>query len=369
MNNGASSTAYTTCFALFILDLFGETRNWSQEEKKSWIAEINRYQVESNGYFIPEAYMGPLNSKPVHQLTCFCLSALEILGGSPKYPLSFLEQWKKPEDIFRYLEVIGVAEGKPRTGNMAMFLAIFLTYQFEKHQDTSALEKLEAWFEFHRRTQNPRTGLWGDTLEHRYYFGLLNAFHQFVIFNYWNRKVPHSQNIVDRVLTFQNHDGHFGPLPGGGGCFDFDSADVLINLGYLMKYRKDDVIRTLEKLKEAILKDQNEDGGFCESKHFSPSLKRLISPKQTAFLFNGFHFVRSFIKLRQAYNIVRSKKRMLNSHWTEEGRRWNQSNLWDTWFRCLTIAEIDTALNKGLTVRNDWNFHDFIGLGFFRKKD
>ena len=246
MNEGADSTIFTSCFALFIFDLFGEVKGWTQKEKDIWVDYINSFQDEDTGYFIPGGFKGDLNTKPVQQLTCFCLSALDILGTKPRYKLSFLKQWQITDAVYNCLHSRGCFEGKPGSGNTATFLGIFLTHQYEKHNDELHKDLINSWFYHHERSQNKTTGFWGNTFSKKYYWGFQNAFHQFVVYNYWDRLIPNYTNIVEIVLSLQGPDGHFGPIPGSGGCWDYDAADILINCGYRNGYRKNEIEESIK---------------------------------------------------------------------------------------------------------------------------
>ncbi len=369
INEGADSTIFTSCFALFIFDLFGEVSAWPQNRRDLWIGYINSFQDRESGYFILDNYKGNLNTKTVQQLTCFCLSALDILGSSPEYRFSFLKQWPRPEDIFNYLREIGCFSGKPTTGNMAMFLAIFLTYQYEKYKDESALTHLNSWFYWHEKTQNESTGFWGNPLGNRYYLGFQNAFHQYVIYNYWSRAVPYHKKIVDIVLSLQDKDGYFAPIPGGGGCWDYDAADILINCGYKRGYKREEISDALTRLYFAILKNQNEDGGFCESRRRPSSTKNAFGPDNLRFVFSGRNPYLWYYRLGSTMSISKSKRERIFTHWTREGRLWNQSDLWDTWIRCLTLAEINKSLNLNDSLSKiEWKFHNIIGLGYYNNE-
>ena len=365
MNEGADSSIFTSCFALFILHLLNALDDLSAKEKKGWTEHIKSYQDRNTGLFIPEYSNGYDEEKLTRQLTCFCLSALNLLDERPKLPLSFMEEYKAPEDVENYLYRIGCHRGVGGTGNKAMFLAIFLTYLIEYQQDDSAKNKLEAWFNWHEKTQNKSTGFWGNSLRNKYYAGFQNAFHQFVIYNYRNRSVPCFTKIVDIVLSLQDENGHFAPIPGGGGCWDYDAADILINLGYKKAYRQPDVKVSLERLLDAILKNQNTDGGFCESRKRVSSLGRVFQAHNLNFIFSGLNPYPCCFRLRKTLSKSRKRNSEILTQWSRTGKKWGQSDLWNTWFRCLTIAEIETTLYGSC----DWNFQKFVGLGFFRKPE
>ena len=64
--------------------------------------------------------------------------------------------------------------------------------------------------------------------------------------------------------------------------------------------------------------------------------------------------------------LQRPKHNKLQTHWTKESRRWDQSNLWDTWFRLMTIARVDMRLDSGNEMR--WKFISFPGIGFLNRE-
>lgn len=366
MSAGSGSSIFTSCFALFIFDLFNEVAKWPAERKNTWSEHINSFQDKASGYFLPAGYVGELGAKAIQQLTCFCLSALAILDSFPRYTLDFAKQWSRPDDVCDYLEKTGCFEGKPTTGNMAMFLAVFLTHQYERTGNPSYLACIEAWFRQHEEKQNKTTGFWGAFPANKYYPGFQNAFHQYTIFNYWDRTIPAHKKIVDAVLMLQDAEGHFAPMPGGNGCWDYDAADILINCGYKKSYKIKEIKDALTRLYFAILNDQNQDGGFCESKKKPGSIMSVLSPGNLKFIFTGLDPYLWYYRSRWMLGLARKKREKIIDHWVEKGRAWDQSDLWNTWFRCLTLAEIiktldfDTPLSK-----IEWKFHNTIGLGYF----
>jgi hypothetical protein len=365
INNGSDGNIYTSCFALFIYDLFKTTEDWSDKIRFRWVDYINSYQDKETGYFIPEGYTGNLDEKPVHQLTCFAINALKILGEQPKHPFNFLSTWRKFEDISSYLKRKGCFEGRPGSGNLAMFLGTFLTFDYEVNNDPRSLELLNLWFSCHDETQNSRTGFWGQSLRQKLFKGFQNAFHQFVIYNYWERKIQYHDKIVDNILSLQDSDGFFAPLPGGGGCWDFDAADTLINCGLNRNYKANSIKLSLVKLFNSIIISQKEDGGFCESRKMQPGLAKLFHPDILRFIVSSRDLNVMYHKFKTIAPIYLFNQRKLFVHWNKKGCFWDQSDLWNTWFRCLTLAKIENALtiNKD-QIKHKWKFHESIGFGW-----
>jgi hypothetical protein len=262
----------------------------------------------------------------------------------------------------------GCFEGKPGTGNLAMFIGIFLTYSYEVNRDLNSLELLNHWFSIHNETQNPQTGFWGNGFRQTLYKGFQNALHQFVIYNYWKRNIQYHTKIIDTLLTIQDKDGFFAPVPGGGGCWDYDAADILINCGLKKNYKKNEIELSLITLFNSILKCQNPDGGFCESQKMHPSFFKFFETQTLRFLVSSRNKKIIYYKLRTIAPLFLLNNRKIFIHWNAKGCYWDQSDLWNTWFRCLTIAKIENALNINTNKSvKKWKFHDSIGFGWVKK--
>ena len=363
MNETADASIFTSCFALFILDLFREVDKFTDEEKERWISHIQSFQDEKDGYFKPTTTRHEDPEHDLHQLTCFCLSALGILNAEHRFPLRFLERWQTPDDVQRYLSAQGCHEARPTSGNKAMFLGIFLTYEYERTREKKYLENINAWFDFHDNCQNSH-GLWGKDRQSYYYHGLQNGLHQFMIYLYWNRPPRHLNRIIDTALAVQDRNGFFAPLPGGEACHDFDTIHSLI-MGYRMSdYRREDIIISLSRAATALCANQNADGGFCQSKKTLLNYSDIL--RHIPFCLSGNNPYLWYFRFRKIVGILLRKEFAICTSWTREGRAWNESNLWDTWFRCLALAEIETIVpsQPDMGLRNA-RFHKTIGLGHF----
>jgi hypothetical protein len=361
----ADDTIFCTCFALFILDLFKETKRFTEEQRTGWISYIQRFQNEQYGYFEPEQYYHEDKERNRYQLTCFCLSALRILGAEPKFPLKFIEQWRTPNDVKKYLYERGCHQGRPGSGNKAMFLAIFFTWQYETTKEDHLLDKIGAWFEFHNETQN-RKGFWGRDLRSHYLYGLQNGFHQLVMYFFWHKDIPRLKRIIDVALMSQDKDGFFGPTPGGEACHDYDAIHILALARRATDYRKDQIEACLSRAFDAILTIRNSDGGFCQSKAKLAGLADFFRHIPVYFS-NGSPYL-WYYRSRASLAVLLKAGNLIHTGWTREPRAWNQSNLWDTWFRCLALAEVAQTIDR-TTVQDfrDVNFQKAPGIGCFRQ--
>lgn len=362
-SRNSDSTIFCSCFALFILDLFKETENLSAAKQKEWIEHIQSFQDNDTGYFEPEKYFHKDKERNRLQLTCFCLSALKILNTEPKYPLRFISQWVKPTDVEEYLISRDCHKGFGGSGNKAMFLGILLTYEYERTQNTDLLLNIDKWFEFHEQYQNPKTGFWGTDKKCQYYKGLQNAFHQFIVFFYWKRQIRYSNSVINIALKLQDHQGFFASTPGGEACSDYDAIHLLTSF-YRSSKNKQKIEDTLKKAWYAILQNQKKDGGFCQAKGIPFSMRGIAGIIK--FFFAGKDPYLWYYRIRKSVGTLARYKEKIHTGWTKYGRAWNESNLWDTWFRCLALAEITRVLNeeKYLSFMNT-RFHDMIGLGYF----
>jgi hypothetical protein len=67
-------------------------------------------------------------------------------------------------------------------------------------------------------------------------------------------------------------------------------------------------------------------------------------------------------RLRYALTLQRPKHNAIRNHWSANPRRWDESNLWDTYFRMLALARTDVALNGDQALA--WGFLSYPGLGY-----
>jgi hypothetical protein len=175
--------------------------------------------------------------------------------------------------------------------------------------------------------------------------------------DYFETKNIPWDKAADNVAALADEEGHFAPYPGGGGCYDYDAVYILTSAGAgAIDRHKDLLMRTAQ----TILSEQNADGGFCESHRLRPrSVSNIVRAARHVMSAQGVARVE---RLRQSITLFRPKHDRIHTHWSRYSRRWNESDLWDSWFRMLTVARIDVALDPEKI--SDWGFIDYPGIGF-----
>ncbi len=352
LTRNSDDSAYAILFAILSLYLIGDF-TFLNKNKIIFDDIIRRNLLFSHNLLLSKSETLE-SDKPYLQLLCFSLSCLKILGTLEDDPLPFITENLYLEfSTSKYLEAWGSLLGRPRSGNMAMFYAIILTHKKEYLSiDTS--RSLEQWIELHVKSTN-KNGFWGDSKKFPY-LQFQNGYHQYEIFNYFGVKGDFWSLAANHVSKLCDNHFRFAPYPGGGGCFDLDAIFFFTNKFSEKNTYEKLAINTLF----SIINDQNLDGGFCESRILSYSILLRASS-----LFSISH-LRPFnygFKERLKYSIylLQGKHNCITTHWTKYSRNWNESDLWDTWFRLLAIARIDVAF--GLNLKK-WNFPDYIGLGY-----
>lgn len=341
---------YARCFAIFIKSMIKQDK-WLIDNKKKLTKELNQ---DLFNFYNTRNKESPnlILDKPFLQLLCFTLSALNILNS----PLSeknteIIDNFLKI-DLISSLHERGVHSGLPGSGNHSMFIGILLLFA----RDFRSLNKdkeIAEWIEFNQCHLN-ENGFWGN-FNKMTYLQFQNGYHQYEIFEYLNFQEIPWKIAASNVLKLADNDGHFAPYPGGGGCYDYDAIFMLTsnNTGDIGQKK------IIKKTLSTIISEQNYDGGFCESKLLRhnniPNIKLHINhifqqPKNLRFS--------SFIA---GFNLLRPKHKVVRTHWTETDRYWDESNLWDTFFRLSLIFRIYTFLD--FPEKNLFRKNNFPGIG------
>jgi hypothetical protein len=345
-------TPYALCFAIFGKHLVGQIASISKE------IELFDELLRSNlGVYKDKCIRSKKNiatDKGYLQLLCFTLSALSIIETLNDNPLeSHVIPLVKKENVCEILQKPEIYSGKAGTGNLAMFYGILLIYSKE-YLNKEVDELIDIWIEKHLNSIN-KNGFWGLS-NRNLYLQFQNGYHQYEIFEYLGIQNQNQNMTSNFINSLADNIGHFAPYPGGGGCYDYDAIFLLTFLGESLNSKYDAL---LNKTLQSILSEQNDDGGFSESLYIRPrSFKNLKSMTQHLIEKKGRIRVE---RARFCLTLLRFKHNKIKTHWTKYSRDWHESNLWDSWFRMLTIARIDNSISLS---SSNWGFINFPGIGY-----
>jgi hypothetical protein len=288
------------------------------------------------------------------QLLTFSLSALAALNRLDADPLADHVIPVLSSDIDADLASARALDGAPRSGNQAMFLAILLVHA----RDRLGIDdrgQIARWRSLFLNGMN-QFGFWGraNSISHLQF---QNGYHIYEILEYLGGDVPRWSSTADGVASLADSDGHFAPYAGGSGCYDYDAVFLITGAGDASVKRHGDLlIRTAT----SILREQNADGGFCESHRVRPrSFRNLVATCRHACSARG---VARIERSRYGLSLLRRQHDRMQTQWSSYSREWSESDLWDSWFRMLTLARIEVALEPARA--SDWGFIDYPGIGY-----
>ena len=331
--NGSGSSVYGWLFREYIFLTLLKDRKLNDRLCKSVEVKISYYEE----HYTPNVLS---SHKPYLQLLCFYLSYRNYFD-----PYSYISETLKfiaNLDVKEYLVNNGCTAGEPGSGNLAMFLAIIIYNDKNDSND----KRLETWFDVMNGSQNVN-GLWGSS---HITYQLQNGYHQYEIYKFF-RRYPQVDLAIAQLLKSQDEQGHFGPYLGGGGCYDYDAVDLLINFGS----GQDDIKPALEKLYQTLLKEQAPDGGFCESPYIRNYIYSIL--RISDYTLKNFNIPR----LKFLIRFFLGRVKVLQTHWSFNHRKYSESDAWNTWFRLITLVKIESYLNNSLDKSKVFNFP---GIGF-----
>lgn len=346
----AEPTAFARCFAVFIGRLCGAGAENKDAQAQALEAEMRLCRAR--------AAEADLRGKSYRQLLTFTLSALAALGALKPETLADLIEEQITQDVRRDLTAYGCLQGKAGSGNQAMFTALFLLHG----RDVLGLKtqsRLDAWTELHLRAMN-RFGFWGPDLGMTH-LQFQNGYHQYEILEYLGVSNPKQAQTVATVRGLADSLGHFAPYPGGGGCYDYDAVFLLTPQG---RIPDEETRLVLGRTAATLAAERRPEGGFAESLYVRPrSWPHLSLFARHVLQAAGFRAWPLFAeRLRYALTLQRPCHDRIATHWSLYARRWDEADLWDTWFRLLALARIEAALDPAKAAA--WGFIDYPGIGF-----
>ncbi len=302
-------TIYASMYVCLLQALLGELNNKDKDYRLKWADYFNSFQNSADGFFYDKTINTPLFNQTdwwgKRHLVPHLIMAYNSLGFKPKYQFYWVSEYYGKDAIDRLL-----AEADWNTAlmddtdidNKIMNIGVTLQYQRDYFNDKLAGESIAYLKKCLLSKINPDTGMWGV-------YNLENAkerarmiqfsYHLFRLFIYDGEIIKNPTRIIDLIIESQNKYGGFAVNLNSGACADIDAIDPLVYLSKQTTYRHDDIDKVLRRALIFILGNQNDDGGF-------------VFHRDSEFFYGDWQ----------------------TSH------RINESALFPTWFRTLSIAYI-----------------------------
>ncbi len=331
---GASSekpVLYASCYAAMTKDIYNDL---SDSAKQEWASFLQSFQnndglfkdpVVSDSEFVDYDWWG------WRHLTCHAIIALACLNAVAKKEFVCLKPFYNPDFVIRWLENRdwATARSSNNAGNEILNYGHLLQYARDFQNIEKAKKPVEIILEWLSEKMNPQYGAWGPAIvtDDRISLAqvIMGGYHEYLLFFYDKRKLKYAELIIDRILSLQNEEGGFtGPHhPASSACQDIDCMDPLVRLTRETDYKKEAVRESLKKAIVNVVNHQNEDGGFVFFRN------------------NPFTY---------------GHKEMASAA--------DESSMFATWFRTLSLAIASTVLPDTDMGRYDWRFQNCPGYQF-----
>ncbi len=317
---------YNSIYVLLLYFLLNKQDLITVNDKKQWVEYFNQFQ-QPDGTFIdpilesPFFYEGEWWGK--RHIITHIITAYNYLGAKPKYEFEFIKQYYDEtylNNFFEHFESKNIRT--TNDDNKLMNIGCILQAQRDFFNDSNADKALKLIYKKLSDCINPKYGAWGYG-NHDDLIFLTDIVHYSYHINsilYYDKKYnTNIERLIDTILSIQTCVGGYGYKLNTSACDDIDAINQLYHLLKITDYRKKDILDSLKKAFIWVFANQNKDGGFV----FSRS--------------EPFQY---------GHELMSSKK--------------DESHLFATWFRTLTIAYTAEALN----MEHNFNIGSFPGTHF-----
>jgi len=334
-------TLYSSTYAAMTRGLYGDLGSLPDAERRQWVEHLQSHQDDDGLFRDPLIYgQGWYKGDPEwcgrRHLTCHVITALTNLGAVAAKPMRWLEPFLKPEGLTAWLQSRAWGNRPDFVGNEVLNVGTILQYarDFQKDERCGpAVKLLLEWMTEHHLDAG--SGLWGN-LNLKDPKGLSRAvqgaYHFWLLYFYDGVPIPHAERAIDHILRTQNAAGGFGQgvhnaahPTNSSACEDIDSIDPLCRLLGPLDDRREQVRGALKRGLARVLVNQNPDGGF-------------VFMRDTGFTYGH--------------------PLLAAGH--------NQSAMFPTWFRTLTLAYLGQVLPESVVGKLPWRFCNCPGLQFWK---
>jgi hypothetical protein len=319
---------YASIFAALLRHMTGDLENISESERSRWIDYVLSFQC-TDGLFRDTQIDNDIAETEDwwgwRHLTLLTVMALAALRAKPLYRLKWLDELTGPNAIVKWLHQQDWDERVDYTSNAVQNRIACMQFARDFLGESSFGPVIKKALEYLSGACNSTTGLWGSgpidspkVLTRQ----VQAAYHFWLLYLYDSIKIPHCDHAIDWVLRTQSWLGGYSPVSRlSSACEDIDSIDPIVRFG--MDLRPAKCASSLRRASTWVLFNFNADGGAV---------------------------------FRRDQELVYGHALMSSAP--------NESNMFATWFRLLSLALIDSAK---LRPDKKWNFLKAPGLQFSPK--
>jgi hypothetical protein len=317
---------YCSTYACMIRSLYGDLNNLTACERKAWISYFDAHQSPTDGLFRDPVLSGSAFEAEdwwgARHLAVQVIACYAGLGSKPRHDFRFLEFLFEPHAVDKWLGSRDWKDHFDFVGNEIMNYGCLLQFSRDIHANRHAGNALSAMKKWLWDRACPESGMWVDNpfaSPKRLSLAVQSAYHLYPLFFYDKEVPPYQEPAINCLLATQNELGGYGVGPASTACEDIDTIEPLYRFLGLTDYRAEEVRASLAQALPWVLSNMNEDGGF----------------------------------------VFRRNSGFVYGH-REMSSQPNESNLFATWFRTLSLA----YLTRGLDLPNRYELIRCPGYTF-----
>jgi spore maturation protein CgeB len=328
--SGEISLLYASIYAVLLRHLLGDLDRISEENKNQWIDYINCHQCKDGLYRDRNTVNDIAETEDWwgwRHLTVHSIIALTCLGAKPSYSFEFLKGIYESGQAFEWISRLPWNEKADFVSNTVMNYGVLLQYERDFGNNASADRALQEIFSYLDQAVDSNTGLWGymaPNTPRSLSKAVQTSYHLWNLYFYDKRPIPFMERAIDNCLATQNLLGGYGAKPNSSACEDIDTIDPLCRFYFLSDYRRSDIKASIQKALNWVLVNRMDDGGFVFER------------------FNGFMY---------GHEAMATKA--------------EESHLFGTWFRILSIAYICRVLDIPGVSAGGWRWINCPGYQFW----
>lgn len=327
---------YASVFAALHLSLVNELACLDKSKKEEWASYINSFQ-DIDGLFKDPLIMNEIAEKEDwwgwRHLTILALMALNALDSKPRFSLNFLENINNIEKCKKWLDSLNWHEKIAFTSNTVQNYITAMQFARDKMGEENLKNITDFVLTELFNRCDPSSGLWlsGITDKRNALSQEVQAgYHFWLLFFYDEKMIPYPPKLYKNLQELQNPIGGFNLADfNASACEDIDAIDPLVRLANFPTVNRKEISTIITKSLKWLVFNYNPDGGA-------------VFRRDSSFEYG--------------HPLMKTEK--------------NQSSIFATWFRTLSLALCIEYLRKETSIYDgiEFNYLNCPGLQFFKRK-